>query len=245
MDNFNVKLKQMYTRFRAVKMVKSLNTEQQEEMRQKISALDIFRGKKHWECARKFMADYLEMDTNPLKEKYLVGMQKLFTVYGETTVLFSDYAIKVNRHGKGQRRAITVTDKTIYKQDPDNYKVKKGELPISEITDINMHSGKDTFVVIRGKAPWRDIVLDLGISGPEKYSEFVTVICDQYKVLTRATIPVSFVTNIKYNNAREPKSAGIESTVTWQSLTTPDPKMLTSSAFKQGKNHVHTIVYKP
>ena len=57
-------------------------------------------------------------------------------------ILMYFLAIKVNRHGKGQRRAIVVTDKTIYKQDPNNYKVKKGELPISEIIDINLHSGK-------------------------------------------------------------------------------------------------------
>jgi len=247
-DAFNLlvkRLKAIYAKYRAVKMIKTLNTEQQEEMRQKISAYDIFHGKKPWEFSRRFMADYLEMDSNPLKEKYLVGMQRLFTAYGETTVLFSDYAIKVNRHGKGQRRAIVVTDKTIYKQDPDNYKVKKGELPISEITDINVHSGKDTFVVVRGKAPWRDLVVDLGASGPEKVSEFVTVICDQYKIINHNnTIPVNFVTNVKYNNARDPKNAGIESTVTWQQLSAPDPKMTTVSAFRQGKNHVHSIVYK-
>ncbi len=49
-------------------------------------------------------------------------------------------------------------------------------------------------MVVRGKAPWRDLVVDLGITGLEKYSEFVTVLCDQYKVLTRSTIPVNFVT---------------------------------------------------
>ena len=72
-------------------MVKSLNKEQQAEMRQKVHALDIFKGKKPWDCARRHEADYLEMDSNPLKEKYLVGVQNLFQTYGETHIIFSDY----------------------------------------------------------------------------------------------------------------------------------------------------------
>jgi hypothetical protein len=88
------------------------------------------------------VADYLELDSNPTKDKYLAGMQRLFNVYGETEVLFSEYGMKVDRRGKEQRRAIVVTGKTIYKQDPNNYKVKKGELPISEITDICMSPNK-------------------------------------------------------------------------------------------------------
>jgi hypothetical protein len=101
---FSDVLKRVYTIWRAKKMVKSLNKEQQAEMRQKVHALDIFKGKKPWEyvffnirrfilnsCARRHEADYLEMDSNPLKDKYLAGVQNLFQTYGETHIIFSDY----------------------------------------------------------------------------------------------------------------------------------------------------------
>jgi hypothetical protein len=48
-QKFDDLLKKAYAKYRAVKMVKSLNKEQQEEMRQKVNALDIFAGKKPWE----------------------------------------------------------------------------------------------------------------------------------------------------------------------------------------------------
>lgn len=38
----------------------------------------------------------------------------------------------------------------------------------------------------------RDLVVDMGLSADEKYSEFVTVIVDQIKKLKDITIPVNF-----------------------------------------------------
>ena len=52
---------------------------------------------------------------------------------------------------------------------------------------------KDTFVVVHAKSPqYRDLVLDLGLEYPEKYSEFVTVLVQEYKKLTGEVIPVEF-----------------------------------------------------
>jgi hypothetical protein len=77
-------------------MIMALTPEQQAEMRQKVAALDIFRGKKPWRycnitsriliiisCARKFDADYLEMPSNPNQQKYVAAMAKLFSTYGK------------------------------------------------------------------------------------------------------------------------------------------------------------------
>jgi len=204
--------------------------------------MKFFLEKKPWGFSRPYMADYLEMESNPLKQKYIAGMQKLFNTYGETEVLFSEYAIKVNRKGKSQRRAIVVTGKTIYKQDPNNYKVKKGELPLSEITDICLSPNSDTFVIVRTKSPYRDLVVDFGITGPEKYSEFVTVISNQFKYLTHNSVSVQFLNSLKYNNSREQKSNGVDCNVTFEKNV--DPKLALPSVFRQGKNNQHKIVYK-
>jgi len=235
-------LKRVYAKYRAVKMVKSLSADQQQEMRQKVSAYNIFYGKKPWDCARKYTADYLEGDSNPGKEKYLAGMTNLLAKFGDTEVLFSDYVNKVNRKGKSQKRAITVTDKNVYKQDPNNYKVKKGEIPLSQITSISLSPNKDTFVFLHTQTPYRDMVVDLGFTGIEKYSEFVTVIMDQIKKLKDTVPPVNFTNNVKYNNSREAKSPGTDCTCTFQPST--DPKQVLSSAFKNGKSNANIISFK-
>jgi hypothetical protein len=50
------------------------------------------------------------------------------------------------------------------------------------------------------------LVVDFGVTGPEKYSEFVTVISDQYKVLTHKTAPVSFSNTYDYYPGEEPNN---------------------------------------
>jgi hypothetical protein len=90
-ESFAATLQKVYAKWRAYKMVKSLSPEKKGEMKQKVEAYDIFHGKKTWDFARKFEADYLEMDSNPTKAKYVAGMQRLFSTYGDTSVLFADY----------------------------------------------------------------------------------------------------------------------------------------------------------
>jgi hypothetical protein len=46
---------------------------------------------------------------------------------------------------------------------------------------------------VHAQEPYRDLVLDLGIEGPEKYSEFVTVLVQEYKKLTGNILPVQFI----------------------------------------------------
>lgn len=106
---FEDMLKRKYAKYRARKMVLMLNEEQRLEMRQKVAAYDIFHNNKPWGCSRKFIADYLELDTNPGKDKYLAGMQKVFQKFGDTEILFADYVNKVNKKTKAQKRALVVT----------------------------------------------------------------------------------------------------------------------------------------
>lgn len=155
-------------------------------------------------CARRYEADYLQKDSNPGKAKYIAGMQALFSTYGDSQVLFADYVMKVNSKNKAQKRAIVVTEKHIYKQvvsaerhltlskDPKNYKVKKFETPLTEVIGISMSPKADTFVVIKAKEPYRDLLLDLGLSGEDRYSEFVSVIAFQIKKLTDTQVSVEF-----------------------------------------------------
>jgi hypothetical protein len=56
-----------------------------------------------------------------------------------------------------------------------------------------MSAKTDTYVVVVCHEPYRDLVLDLGVSGVEKVSEFVTVVCQEFKKVTEGKdLPIHF-----------------------------------------------------
>eukprot|EP01119_Soliformovum_irregulare_P003560 TRINITY_DN1423_c0_g1_i1.p1 TRINITY_DN1423_c0_g1~~TRINITY_DN1423_c0_g1_i1.p1 ORF type:complete len:1011 (-),score=356.36 TRINITY_DN1423_c0_g1_i1:277-3309(-) len=190
-------LHMVHANWRAKMMITSLSKEEQAHMRQKVLAYDLFKGKKPWAVPRRFDADYLGKNSNPHKEAYIVGMQTLFSTYGDTEVNFADYVTKVNPVGKSQKRGIVVTEKNIYKHDPKNYKVKKFGTPLVSVRCIWLSSKKDTFCVVQvdPSSGARDMVIDLGDemgTSNEKYSEFVTVLVNEIKKLTGRTVDVKF-----------------------------------------------------
>jgi len=236
-------LHKVHANWRAKMMITSLTPEQQAFMRQKVLALTLFKGKKPWNVPRNFDADYLELDSNPHKAKYIEAMQRLFSTYGDTEVCFADYVNKVNKGGKSQKRGIVVTEKNIYKHDPKNYKVKKFGTPIVDVKSISLSSKKDSFLIIHAKEPHRDLVLDLGIEGsPEKYSEFVTVLVQEYKKLTGTALQVNFNDRITFNNSRANQKPGVDCVLTFEMSS--DMK-LKGCVFKTGKGNTNVIQYQP
>lgn len=154
---------------------------------------------------------------------------------------------KINSKGKADYRALVVTDKNIYKQDPKNYKVKKYENALSNVQSITVSPFKDQYCVVHAKEPNRDLVVDLGLSGEEKLSEFVTSIVQQIKELKGIVIPVNFADTIKYNNSRTPKKLGVIQTLTFQASNIPEldnpQKTLSGALFKPGKPN-NLVLYK-
>jgi len=235
-----VQLKKVHANWRAYKMITALTVEQQAFMRQKVLSYDLFRLRKPWNISRRYDADYLEQDTNPNKDKYVVQMQVLFSNYGDSQIMFADYVNKVNNKGKSQKRGIVVTEKNVYKHDPKNYKVKKFGTPLVEVTSISMSPRKDSYVVVHCREPYRDMILDLGIEGVEKYSEFVTVLVQEIKKLTNTVIPVYFNDQILYNNSREANKPGIQCSLGFQPNN--DPKSV-GCVFKPGKSNHNVVLY--
>ena len=82
----------------------------------------------------------------------------------------------------------------------------KEAIPLDHITGVSMSPGKDSWVVVKMKAPVRDLVLDLGIHGVERHSEFVTVLHARVKELLKQELKVTFEETIAYNNSRKPGS---------------------------------------
>jgi hypothetical protein len=189
-------IKKIFNTWRAKKIIARLGSKEAEaEMRQKCGAYDIFQGKKPWDFRRKYEADYLELDSNPYKAKYIERSRMLFSTYGDTQVNFADFANKVNRYNKIQKVGIVVTDRNIYKQDPKNYKVVKFGIPIANLHSISMSPFKDSIVVCHCKeeSGMRDLILNFGVSGSEKYAEFVVTVTQLFNHLTNSNLPVKFV----------------------------------------------------
>jgi len=242
LSNGVINLHKVHANWRARMMILALTPEQQAHMRQKVLAYDIFRGNKPWAVSHHFDADYLEKDSNPNKAKYILAMQTLFSTYGDTQIMFADYVNKINPGGKAQKRGIVVTEKNVYKHDPSNYKVKKFGTPLVEIVSISCSHMKDPFVVVHCKEPMhRDFVLDMGIGGVEKVSEFVTVLIQEVRKLTGNTLQVNFNDRIQYNNSRTEKNPGANCTLTFEPSS--DPKLKGHCNFKTGKQNTNTVVY--
>jgi len=203
----------------------SLSPEEHALMRQKITALNLFGSKKPWTCNRKFIADYMDIDTNPLRPRFAAAVQDMFAKYGDSAINFADDCIKVNRAGKSQHQVIIVTDQNVYKYTVKGYKIIKVGIPLIKIKAVHMSPGIDSFVVIEFESPARDMLLDLGTHECERASELVTVIWTLVKELTEKEISVNYSGSIRYNNNRLPEKPGIDYTLTFQP-NKEDPKVL-------------------
>eukprot|EP01113_Clastostelium_recurvatum_P018679 TRINITY_DN2199_c0_g3_i1.p1 TRINITY_DN2199_c0_g3~~TRINITY_DN2199_c0_g3_i1.p1 ORF type:complete len:1027 (-),score=334.99 TRINITY_DN2199_c0_g3_i1:84-2738(-) len=229
-------LHKVHNTWRAVQMVKQLGPDA-DEVRQKVLAQDIFGGRKPWDLRRRYEADYLEKPSNPYHQKYVQAMQRLFSTYGDTEVLFAEYVVKINARDKIEKRGIVVTNANIYKHDPKNYKVKKIGIPLVDVMGLSLSPYRDTFMLIHLRPPLRDLLIDLGANGHESFSEMATILYNTVFKLTGRQIPVNIVSQITYNNGR-PKNQDF--TLTFQE----DPKVQ-ASTFKNVKSHVNCILYPP
>jgi len=184
-------LKKIHIWWRAHRLRKMIKDEDRPELIQKFTTYDLFHGKKPWLPSRKFEADYMDKAENPGQKKYIDTMQKMFLKGGDSLVCFSDTVTKINHHQKAQLRVLVSTDSNIYKQDPKNYSMTKGGVHLATITGIMISPYTDSFCLVKSKTPHPDVLVDLGINGVERVSEFVTVIVLQCKQAFAIDVPVT------------------------------------------------------
>ena len=67
------------------------------------------------------------------------------------------------------------------------------------LIDKKKKNPKDTFVFVIAKEPYRDMVLDLGFSGSERYSELIVVLSKQYQKLKGVNLNVRFAQSYSKN----------------------------------------------
>jgi len=163
--------------------------------RTKLLAYDMFNGVKPWCPQRNWVHLYLEKEGNPNRAAYQKAMTSMIAKGGDTAIHFCDYITKTNSSYKQEQRGIVVTNMNIYKHDPKNFKVANKPIPIAEIINISCFTGRDQWVIVHTSDKQQDLLFDLSHSSKfeeERCSEFVTVLCEQYKILTGHNLPVNF-----------------------------------------------------
>eukprot|EP00457_Paulinella_chromatophora_P000556 gb/GEZN01000556.1/.p1 GENE.gb/GEZN01000556.1/~~gb/GEZN01000556.1/.p1 ORF type:complete len:1220 (+),score=173.10 gb/GEZN01000556.1/:156-3815(+) len=212
--------KMMYLWWARQKITEMKTKDDNEAMRHKVVSLNLFRGKKEgWDPTRAYLGSYLETADNKTKELFTSTVQALFQQNGDSHIAFSDAVIKVNRKGQNQVQCIVLSDRNIYKYQPDKYKLIKFGTPITSVTAITMSPKKDTYMVIHCDGKYRDFLLDLGThpKNPhpkERYSELASLIYMRGLELGKE-ISVSFKDSFSFNNSREENKPGKDKVVTF------------------------------
>jgi len=160
--------------------------------------MEIFSGKKPWDPARKYDADYLSNLNNPNYNMYIENSKNTYSKYGDSQIQFSDYVTKINTKEKTQERGLVVTEKNIYKHDPKNFKIHNKPLALVNITSVSLSKYSDSYVVIHVKRPEKDIVFEC-----DKYAELVTILYETYLGLTSNKLPVNIGDKINYFHGKD------------------------------------------
>eukprot|EP01097_Dermamoeba_algensis_P012068 TRINITY_DN966_c0_g1_i1.p1 TRINITY_DN966_c0_g1~~TRINITY_DN966_c0_g1_i1.p1 ORF type:complete len:1106 (+),score=323.31 TRINITY_DN966_c0_g1_i1:51-3368(+) len=160
-------------------------------LEQKAAISDLFRGKKERQrnsVGRKFEADYLNYTDN-------FGLQEVVTQqYVGEAVMFADQVSKLNRRSKPERRDLVITNKALYfamRQKVGNsvsYKMTRRS-DINQIRGVSVSTMADNYVAIHVE---RDDVFFEN----ERKTELIQVLREQYKLLTRSELQVTFSDSI-------------------------------------------------
>jgi len=226
------------------KKLATLSKDEKIAVRQKIVTYDLFKGQKAYDIARVFKANYLREGKDA--PNYDKAVQALFVGGGDTAIVFADDVIKVNRKGAMQHQCVIVTDKHIYKYTPGSFKmIKQGE-PISNVQGVYMSKAKEPYMVIAMKSPSRDMVLDLGTNGCERYSELTTILVTDVPKFGGSKVKVEFKDQVPFNNSRTASSSGQAHTLTFvnKGVVPKGPKNPSGATFSFGSKGTAIINYE-
>uniref|UniRef100_A0A4W5RCK2 Myosin IG n=1 Tax=Hucho hucho TaxID=62062 RepID=A0A4W5RCK2_9TELE len=144
LTQFHSITQQLHRRWRAWQIVKNIPPSDMGEVRAKVAALGALNGeRKDWGCGRPWERDYLaNVSHSHSTAMYLRNKDE----YNQ--VIFSGFCRKMNRFNKSTDRALLITDKHIYKLDPEKqFKVLK-RLPLELMTGLSVTAGIDQMVAL-------------------------------------------------------------------------------------------------
>uniref|UniRef100_A0A4W5RCM9 Myosin IG n=1 Tax=Hucho hucho TaxID=62062 RepID=A0A4W5RCM9_9TELE len=151
LTQFHSITQQLHRRWRAWQIVKNIPPSDMGEVRAKVAALGALNGeRKDWGCGRPWERDYLAnmRDCHRSSSNFILLSQELRNKDEYNQVIFSGFCRKMNRFNKSTDRALLITDKHIYKLDPEKqFKVLK-RLPLELMTGLSVTAGIDQMVAL-------------------------------------------------------------------------------------------------
>ncbi|KJE95898.1 myosin IE heavy chain [Capsaspora owczarzaki ATCC 30864] len=233
LKNAESTLKSVHANWRAKRMVLSLSPERQDLLRKKCLGSTFFTSKRPWNLQRDWTGNYIPALGLAARSS------AIFRGHGDKEVVFADEVLKYSRGARPDRRMLIVGDANIYKLDPAFKVTPKRVMSIKQIKAISVSPNKASVAVIHSTQPGFDTILDLGVSGQDRLSEFVVL---TYLAARKAghKFAVNVVDTIQYNNAENPQKP--TQTVVFQA----SPRALKPgqpSTLKKGSTN--TLFYAP
>ncbi|XP_072510343.1 unconventional myosin-Ig [Notamacropus eugenii] len=159
----------LFRRWRARQLVKNIPPSDMAQIKAKVAAMGVLQGlRQDWGCRRAWSRDYLSstIDNPTAAVPFAQQLKNLQEKDGFRNVLFSSHVRKVNRFNKNRDRALLLTDKHLYKLEPNKqYRVMRA-VPLSHVTGLSVTSGQDQLVVLHAKGQ-DDLVVCLHRTEPK------------------------------------------------------------------------------
>lgn len=188
--------KQIHARWRAKVILLRIPVRDRPEVQLKAVAYGaLSKRRPNWGYNRKWQGNYLvQQSENPNLQAFETSLAHLRRSHGFEKVLFSCIAMKVNKRGKVQERAILITDTDIFKLDPrKHFQRKKSPLHLTDVEGIGLSPMLDQGFVIRFRSGKSLICYMINPGNDNRVAELVAVLCQicQRKYGRQLTVEVS------------------------------------------------------
>uniref|UniRef100_A0A8C4ZTZ1 Myosin 1D n=1 Tax=Gadus morhua TaxID=8049 RepID=A0A8C4ZTZ1_GADMO len=157
---FEELLKNIHSRWWAWTLIKVLSPEEVLQVRAKVASLEALKGQRaDLGLQRAWEGNYLRDSPDTASSLALVSGE-LQRKDKFMRVLFSCNVRKINHFHKVEDRALLITDRHLYKMDPQKQYKPMKSIPLYNVTGLSVSPGKDQLVVFHTKDS-RDLVVCL------------------------------------------------------------------------------------
>eukprot|EP01135_Chromosphaera_perkinsii_P000792 Nk52_evm80s151 gene=Nk52_evmTU80s151 len=199
--------KVLYRIFRcwwAHQMIFSLSPPEQKMMRLKTLGYSVFSGKKpSWGFKNQWLGDYLSRpEYNAHAEAYQASIKSILSRDKGSEVLFSSHAVKLDRKGKTDMRAIVLTTKGLYKLNPNKaYKSKHAIKSLKDVVGVSMTSCEDDTLVVHFRSgAGGDLVFNLDNFNGSHSAELAVLIKFTCLCTCHNRIPINVLNTISFSH---------------------------------------------
>ncbi|XP_030629769.1 unconventional myosin-Id isoform X2 [Chanos chanos] len=164
---FEEALRSIYNRWWAWTLIKGLSPEQTLQVRAKVAALECLKGQRSdlglqraWEGNYLVSPENQKRDSPESASSFTLVSSDLQRKDKFMRILFACNVRKINRFNKAEDRTLLITDRHLYKMDPDKQFKPMKSIPLYNVTGVSVSPGKDQLVVFHTKDS-RDLIVCL------------------------------------------------------------------------------------